>query len=224
MAIDPGTATLVSTGANILAGAFGGNGSGTANLNMRRERSQRRGLYALENENIGNRLKATVSGAKAAGLHPLFAMGAGGGDSTQQFSMPGQSPQGNFAKDGLISLAAGFRDIAQMQAKSDLIDKMNEQQKYETTMQQFSNDTAGAARDVVLSKVPYEKAQKSSPLAEYKPAEIGSHEEGNRTATGSEWSPTSRMRIGDQDIYTLGHEGAEFAGSSSFSPPSWARV
>lgn len=47
---------------------------------------------------------ANVRGAKEAGLHPLFALGSGGGGGTG-FSMPGQSPRGSAKATGLIKAA-----------------------------------------------------------------------------------------------------------------------
>lgn len=212
MAIGIGEAMLASTGANILAGAFGGGGSGTPNLSMGRERYQRRGLYALENENIGNRLKATVDGAKAAGLHPLFAMGAGatGGG---QFSMPGgQQQQGSFAKDALSAVGKSFAQIANYQAQADLVEKMNQLEKTQRADRELSNDTAFALdRHPPLSKKPLARAKASGGLAEYEPAKIGSQVEGNPQMTGSEKSLTTGLRIGDQVVQTIAEDPSDLA-------------
>ncbi len=42
-----------------------------------------------------------VAGAKAAGLHPLFALGAGGGSSGTSVSVPGQAPTGSHLGEGI---------------------------------------------------------------------------------------------------------------------------
>jgi len=46
----------------------------------------------------------SVKDAKAAGLHPLFALGASGG-SGQSFSIPGQSQSGDWSKEAITQLS-----------------------------------------------------------------------------------------------------------------------
>lgn len=61
-------------------------------------------------------LQDRVADAKSAGLHPLFALGAGGGSSGGSF-IPGQAPSGSFATSGLqlqpSQMGAAVADAAQ---------------------------------------------------------------------------------------------------------------
>lgn len=61
----------------------------------------------LVKKQSGAALTGTVNAAKAAGLHPLFALGgASGGGGAPAFSMPGQSPTGSFMDLGASAVRA----------------------------------------------------------------------------------------------------------------------
>ncbi|AXL14886.1 hypothetical protein [Microviridae sp.] len=221
---------LASTGANILAGAFGGssNDSGGVNYNMNRELNQRRDFREQQRpwerddanwglQNIyGKQIQTKVADAKAAGLHPLFAMGASGyspaATNQPSPSPPGQSQTGSFAKDALLAAGQGFQTYALLNAQKDLTEAQTEASKVATVDNQISNDTAPG---VVLSKVPYEQALKSKKLAEYKPAEIGSHEANNPTASGNVKSLTTGIRVGNQVIQVPVEDAADLADNPS---------
>lgn len=62
---------------------------GTGNTLRAKQRDEAQGDF-LERERLG--IQARVEGAKAAGLHPLVAMGYQGGNSPTQLIGPSQSP------------------------------------------------------------------------------------------------------------------------------------
>ncbi len=93
--ISAGTASLISTGVNLASKIFGGSGASSRRLARRREDSV---------------FQRATADAKLAGLHPLFALGAGGvaGPST----MIGQTSTGSKTGDVLQTAAQGVRDYA----------------------------------------------------------------------------------------------------------------
>lgn len=91
------TGSLISAGANLLGGAIGGGGDGfdvSENLAYTRKK-----------------YKAAVQGAKAAGLHPLFALGAGGAGSPVT-TIPGQSNTGSHIAEAGRMIGGAISDKA----------------------------------------------------------------------------------------------------------------
>lgn len=168
---------------NIAAGAFGGS-TGGVKKNLRKQ-------YEMRDKYSGTHLPNLVKNAKAAGLHPLFALGASGAQGPS-FQMQGQSETGSFASKGLRSAAQGLNQYARYK---ELIEAQADLSKARTTEALVSNDQTQQ-----LSETPRTQAAASAGLAEYKPAEIGAHVKGRPTETGSTRSVMTGIRIGNQTI------------------------
>lgn len=176
-----------------LAGSFGGGGGYSRSKRLMRKQYQ----YATRYEPglIAARLKGTVDGARAAGLHPLFAMG-GGVPSGGPGVMPGQSETG-----GQQSQAAlGFAELLlRLDEKRESTDQAR-QQAMNTAMRiierKMTNDNLASQQLLDAEK---QKAR-LHPLQELKPAEVsphGKHREQNLTERGV-WH---KFRYGNQDIW-----------------------
>ncbi len=102
-ALSAGAASIIGTGMNFLSGIFG-------------SRSDRRNQARLE-EREDTRFQRASADAKAAGLHPLFALGAAGAGSPQFIA--GQSETGSALGDALKTGARGLSDYRRATVPTD---------------------------------------------------------------------------------------------------------
>lgn len=92
--MDPITqGAALSAGGSLLGGVM----SGASDKKMLKKQIK------WQREQMQNRLQWTVNDAKKAGLHPLFALGGGGGFSPASV-IPGQSNMGNAVADAAASM------------------------------------------------------------------------------------------------------------------------
>lgn len=142
------TGSLISAGASILGGAFGGGGSGTTAGRYRDARfsAHQQRAYDQYNYQHYNSIRARAQDARLAGLHPLFALGAGGsgGGGSPSFQMAGQQPKGSSGMEGVATAA---RQYGRLQAEKDLIDAQNTASALRLAEHKMSNDTSGAIVD-----------------------------------------------------------------------------
>jgi hypothetical protein len=89
--------SIISAGGSLAGGLLSGKQS-----NKQANKAWRR-----QQEVAKNRLQWTVADAKKAGLHPLFALGAGGGSSAGGF-IQGQSPMGSAIADAAAHIGSGL--------------------------------------------------------------------------------------------------------------------
>lgn len=119
MPIDPVTqGALIQTGGSLLGGLIGGKDAKKA---VKKQ-------YKYQKEFAKNQLQWRVEDAKAAGLHPLFALGGGGG--TSPTFMAGQSPMGSAIADSAAAIGsavAGRPSELSKQLQSAQIQSINSQ-------------------------------------------------------------------------------------------------
>lgn len=119
MPIDPVTqGALIQTGGSLLGGLIGGKDAKKA---VKKQ-------YKYQKEFAKNQLQWRVQDAKAAGLHPLFALGGGGG--TSPTFMAGQSPMGSAIADSAAAIGsavAGRPSELSKQLQSAQIQSINSQ-------------------------------------------------------------------------------------------------
>ncbi len=192
----------IGAGASILGSAFGQGDSSAKQARLLRkqykyaERYSPRVLDATEavNEKYRNRvIQGKVADAKAAGLHPLYAMGAPGPGSggSPSFSMPGQSDSGSAQKNGLMAAAHGANNIAQILATKELVEQQNKASIIART-------SAAAGSNNMIGRHPSKMDPKTQ---EYKKGEFmaydGRHPEQSRNVK----SPWTKLRMGSQSIW-----------------------
>ena len=100
---------LIGAGSSLLGGLFGSKESSKQRsqdraLTEHQMAEQRRQFDVTMDESIRRR----VADAKAAGLHPLFALGGSAGASPTA-SIPGQSPTGSFLGEGIAQAGQALR-------------------------------------------------------------------------------------------------------------------
>lgn len=177
--------SAIAAGADIIGSAFGKSGNSIGRRAKDQERLQNvRSKYdkrvnkqtlkldrhlryrdkkttAYNYENYQSKV-AQVRDAKAAGLHPLFAMGATGNQaisagaprqssSSGSPAPTGQSPTGSFAGDGLRAVSGHFNRIAEVEASKELVMAQAQASAMRIAENNTSNDQE-ALRDIVLSK------------------------------------------------------------------------
>lgn len=154
MAIDPGTAAIASSVIQAGAGLFGSRKtpSLTKEVNhstLRLQKQQERwNEWAFNTRNKKFRLAA--ADAKAAGLHPLFALGtgvtmSGGAPSGMGALDGGQHESGSLAGTALNAVGQGLRDYAKATAKDPL-------QQKQLDLIQSQIDLNRANHDLALSR------------------------------------------------------------------------
>lgn len=143
--------------AGLLNEAFG-NPLGSDSVNFRgkyyRKQMKNRTEYepGLISANKAASITGAVKGAKEAGLHPLFALGASGG-SSPSFQIPGQSPKGDFKADGLIAALGGMAD-----RRNDLVMAQLTASALEVAKNATSNDAAQTFKvDMSPLNAPYQE-------------------------------------------------------------------
>lgn len=149
-----GWATL---GASVV-GSFGGSGISEADARENSRDSYRHALTyqpAITQANAQAGITGLIDGATDRGLHPLYALGGGGGGSAPAFQIPGQSPSGSH-KD----LGRALLDVSQMRdqkRRTDSALKNDEitRQLTQLRIDQIKNDVGRGPIINVEPKSPY---------------------------------------------------------------------
>jgi hypothetical protein len=200
----PGGAATISAGASILSNAFGSGSSG-----MSTQRSQARKLrmqaYKQDRRHYEKMYLSHVKGAKAAGLHPLFALGSGGGGSSPGIAIPGQSERGSFASDAVQAAQSAYQQHSLYERQKDLIDAQAELARARTLEQVTSNDNS----DAIVDRAYY--GQINPVTQEKKKGEVmamGNPKHPEQSANVK--SPWVKFRMGDQEVWLPTEEISEF--------------
>lgn len=178
--------SLISAGASILGGAFGGKGQSIAKM----KRDYRIGRQQEDKYGgIGQRVRQ----AKEAGLHPLFALGANLG-SSPSFSTAGQSARGSAAQQGLEGVARAAGSYGRNQTQLDLVHAQNQSSALRLAEHALSNDTSQSLVETTLPKI-------ESPTQEIKKGEVDTHMKKQPEQSTSVMSPYKRVRLGSQEVW-----------------------
>lgn len=190
------TASAISAGAQVLGAAFGGGGSTTRSLRKHQQRYDNYSRTANRAETAyydRNRASWQVEGAKAAGLHPLFAMGgapppvASGGANVVE----GQSNSGNFAKDGLKAVSGHYNRIAQLEASKELVLAQAQASALRIAENNTSNDV-----EVIRQNHPgFDPSNQ-----EFKKGDYQAHKKKHPEQNFEVMSPVSTVRLGSQKV------------------------
>lgn len=171
MPIEPSVqSSLISAGAEILGGAFGGDSYGRQKRMLRKQYK-----YALRYQPQITRadLLAKVGAAKEAGLHPLFALGAGGANTSPAFSMPGQAKTGSFAQDALRGVSRHYSRMADLEAQKELTMAQAALSATRVAERSLSNDTtapwADRHPDLEVGSIPRQQARKFDDVVKLEP-------------------------------------------------------
>lgn len=181
--------SLGAIAGGILGDAFGGD------TRARFHEGDARKQYKLAEEFTG--FQARVNQAKAAGLHPLFAMGSSGG-SSPGFAIPGQSRQGSFAKKAIAE--AGTRMGSALADKTQLVNAQAALSAVELARHSLSNDTAGQMT-LPRHRPAFQEIQKGRT-----DAHMTKHPEQSLNVK----SPLTQIRVGSQKVWLPLDEVDEF--------------
>lgn len=112
-------------------------------------------MQAVDEKYRNRSIQGKVADAKAAGLHPLYALGAStpGGGSSPSFQIPGQSSKGGLQTEGL-SRALG--NIGQQQTQRDIVAMQLAASALEIAKQQ-GNDKSAALAAAGVANPHFEK-------------------------------------------------------------------
>lgn len=113
------TSALIGTGGNILGGLMGGGSDGIdVSENYRNALAQSDAV--LRHDRL--KYKAMSVGAKAAGIHPLYALGASSNFSPAVLGTPtGQNAMGDAIKSAAAGASTYFANKAQMKSQAPLL-------------------------------------------------------------------------------------------------------
>lgn len=162
-----------------------------------RIQSQAQQAYFDKNLSIGSQ----VESAKAAGLHPLFALGGGAG-SSPGFSIPGQSSTGSLTKQALVNIGSQIGTM--FDKKRDLINAQATLSAVELARHSMSNDTAQNIPPNMT--IPAHR----KPFQEIRKGQVDTHVKGKPEQSTNVKSPMTRVRIGTQDVWVPVEEVDEF--------------
>lgn len=144
--ISSGAWNFGGTALGILGGAFGSGKGQNYGGNLDKEYRK----YAKWATPV---MKAKVNAAKAAGLHPLFALGASGAQSPG-FSIQGQSGEGSFASKGLHQAAQGLMRQSRITEAKELVEAQAQASAMRVAEAALSNDTNQGVVDLVKTQRP----------------------------------------------------------------------
>lgn len=201
--MSPGGAATISAGASILDGAFGRSKGNPAKKSWQYQFKY--GLpyanrQAEQDEFWRNRvIQGRVKDAKAAGLHPLFAMGAPsiGGGGSPSFSIPGQSERGSGISNAVTAAQKAYQGQALYTAQKDLVEAQAELSRARALEQVTSNDNA----EEIMSRAPhgpdFNPKRQELKRGEYQVAGSDRHPEQNANVI----RPMTTMKLGSQNIF-----------------------
>lgn len=174
----PGGAATITAGANILDGAFGGGSRGMSTQRSQARKMRKQG-YKIDRSHYEKMYASHVKGAKAAGLHPLFAMGAGLSGSSPSFSMSGQSERGSGVADAVSATLSAAQQQALYNKQGDLVDKQIQLAQARALEQVMSNDNS----ELVTDPLNYGPVKRGT--VKVRPAEVITSEDGGVTEAGT---------------------------------------
>lgn len=155
----------------------------------------------LTRANAWAQIEGTIGGARDSGIHPLYALGAGGGGGSPAFAMPGQSPSGSHKDIGRAMLDAA--QSTQMRKESDSRIKNDELQRQLTQLRidEIKND-AGRSPAVVSNdpKSPYVLPIINTAVQEIKKGEVQTYKKAAPEHNLNVISPMATVRIGSQKV------------------------
>ncbi|AXL15340.1 DNA pilot protein [Microviridae sp.] len=187
--ISPGWGTVI--GAGIGAGASMLQGSGV-NWRGKYYRNQMSDRMEWEPKLAKANMIGQVEAAKAAGLHPLFALGKAG--QSAGFSMPGQAPSGSHKTEALKHVGQGFQNYAAMEHQKDLVQMQGMLSALRIAENTTQNDKPSIVR-------PEDLYPELAPDQELELGKVQAHYPGYREQNKKEISPMTKMRIGSQDVW-----------------------
>lgn len=224
-----GGSSILGAGAEILSGAFDSGISAKKAKRINRYEILNYNKYALpalrlekdydrfQDEIYRNReIQGKVADAKAAGLHPLYALGAAGNYTTPaSTSHPGgsmpQTTEGNFASKGLKAVARHYERMAETKAAQDLVEKQAQLSAMKVAESAISNDTAMAAvddhfaRNMAIARAAKKhvpgRPQINPHLEEIEKGKVQTHDPKHRERNKNVMSPMTKVRIGSQDVW-----------------------
>lgn len=187
---------LGSLAGSMLGDAFG------AKQDRRGARSSIRAQSEATRELRQTSFQDLTSSAKAAGLHPLFALGAGAGGGSPGFSIPGQSATGSGTKQALTNI--GKMIGSKFDGPTNLVNAQAALSAVELARHSISNDVAQNIPPHMT--IPAHRAK----FQEIKKGEVDTHVMGKPEQSTNVKSPMTRVRIGSQDIWVPVEEVDEF--------------
>lgn len=204
---------LTLGGLNFASGALGGESNRQRRANMRKEYEYAaRYQPGLTSNNASASITGAVHGARAAGLHPLFALGGGTSGSAPAFNMPGQSETGSRSSDAVRGLA---ETLLGMQQRRDTVD-LTQNQALLSAMRALEqklnsdNKSAGEVAETAVQNRRIHPERIDPALQEFKKGEVGAHAAGpgGKQKSLNVKSLTTGIRIGDQ-VVQMATEDAE---------------
>lgn len=155
---------LIGAGGSLLGGLIGGSDAKKA---VKKQ-------WKYQKEFQKNKMQWAVQDAKAAGLHPLFALGAGGGGGSPSFSIPGQSAMGSAIGDAAAQIGQGVA------ARPSEMAKQLQRAQIESINSQTRRNDAEAA----LALSQFRRFQQEANVSPSVAAALVDAVDANRTMTG----------------------------------------
>ncbi len=182
MVADIVAAAGITAGASLLGSAFGGSSPGLGKQ------------YRMAEQYTG--YAARVKQAKAAGLHPLFAMGGTAG-SSPGFAIPGQKRSGSAARNAIEDIGKFGASI--YQEKANLVTAQAALSAVELARHTTSNDMAQMT-------IPMHRPE----FQEIKKGQTDPHYTKSPEQSLNVKSPMTQVRIGSQKVWVPVEEIDEF--------------
>ncbi len=145
------TGAAITAGGALLGGMMGGRGPslGSQLNQFSLNRAAQKKTFAFIREREDSYVQRRVADAKAAGIHPLFALGPGGSTHAPSFTVGGQSPSGSqmgpaiaraagavgrgVASSGIAKIALERQQVALERDQVELLKSMSELKRMEQT-------------------------------------------------------------------------------------------
>lgn len=202
--------SAATAGAGLLQSAFGGSSYRSDNRASRKaykyalryQPGISDAMQAVDEKYRNRSIQGRVQDAKAAGLHPLFALGAAapGGGSSPAFNMAGQTEKGDFKTEGL-SKALG--NIGAQQTQRDLVAMQIAASALEVAKQQGNDKAAATATaGIPLQDRAYYSGYRGNPATqEVKKGEVMAHDPKHKEQSLNVMSPMTLIRLGSQSVW-----------------------
>jgi hypothetical protein len=177
--------------------------------------------YSREQDEIfrNRAIQGRVADAKAAGLHPLFALGGNvhsGGSYSVGGSPGGPAPQGGGSPEG-AALASIGRQMQraqerreQRQHEKDMLERQAQLSAIQVAKNNVSNDTAAALVDMHMKRNMPTRYNYDPAIQEVKKGEVQTHLPGQREQSGRVTSPMTKFRIGSQNVWVAAEDLESF--------------
>jgi hypothetical protein len=167
---------------------------------------------------------AQVEGAKAAGLHPLFAMGGAmpGSGTPGGAQIAGQSDTGSNRTDALLGFAEVLLNINSKNAQKDIAQSQALRSAMRVIDNKMNNDNLASQR---LQEAEAQRSQIHPHLQEFKPGEVDAHRPGDRSQNMNEKSLWTKAFANwlepGEHIMMLGEDIGEAADSLAIATAMW---